>query len=44
MKKQNYVAPEMEIISVELEKGIASSFGEPGSAGGDVNPGGGVFW
>ncbi len=39
MKRQNYVAPEMEIISVELEKGIAISFGEPGGAGsGGGNP------
>ena len=33
-KKEMYVAPEVEIITVSVEKGFAGSLGEGGSGGG----------
>ena len=40
MKKENYIAPEVEVIEVEIEKGFAASGG-----GGDFGvPNGGDNW
>ena len=33
-KKEMYLAPEVEILEVEVEKGFAGSLGEGGSQGG----------
>jgi hypothetical protein len=50
MKKQIYTAPAIEVISVELEKGIAQSttvpagYGDAGGAGGSVEDTGSTTW
>ncbi len=49
MKNNNYVAPAMSIVSVELENGIAQSvapagYGAPGAAGAAGDESGSTNW
>jgi hypothetical protein len=49
MKKQNYIAPEVDNISVELESGIAQSaapagYGTAGAAGAAGSESGSTDW
>ncbi len=39
-RKRDYLAPELEIISVNVEQGFAQSFGDSGKAGGNFGSGG----
>ena len=36
-KKEMYLAPEVEVLEVQVEKGFYASAGDPEIGGGDVN-------